>query len=154
MSGSDAVRFEPKIVGFLCHWCAYAGADKAGADQKPFAPNVRAIRVQCSGGVDPELVLAAFERGADGVLILACHPGDCHYKEQNYRAIQRHQILLRLMEQAGIDGRRCRLDFVSASSGGRFVEIVEDMVEGVRRLGPLARGGGRPSPREQANAEG
>jgi F420-non-reducing hydrogenase iron-sulfur subunit len=135
--GRPAFPFEPKIVGFLCNWCSYAGADKAGAAQVPYPPNVHVIRVMCTGRVDPQLVLKAYERGADAVVILGCHPGDCHYKEQNYRAIQRHRILLRLLRQFGIDEERCRLDFVSAAEGEAFARIMTEMVDAVKRLGPL-----------------
>lgn len=129
--------FEPKIVGFLCNWCSYAGADKAGAAQTPYPPNVNVIRVMCSGRVDPQFVLEAFHRGADGVMILACHPGDCHYKEGNYRAVQRHRILLRLLEQFGIEKERCNFDYVSAGEGEKFVRVVSEMVATVKGLGPL-----------------
>lgn len=130
--------FEPKIVGFLCNWCSYGGADKAGASQLKYPPNVSVIRVMCTGRVDPQFVLAAFREGADGVLVLGCHPGDCHYKEQNYRAIQRHRILLRLLAQFGVEEERCRFDFVSAAEGEKFARVVTEMTEAVRSLGPLA----------------
>jgi F420-non-reducing hydrogenase iron-sulfur subunit len=129
--------FEPRIVGFLCNWCSYAGADKAGAAQLTYPPNVHVIRVMCTGRIDPQFVLRAYEQGADAVLILGCHPGDCHYKEQNYRAIQRHRILLRVLRQFGIEDERCRLDFVSAGEGEAFARIVTEMVDAVKRLGPL-----------------
>jgi len=132
-------RFEPKIVGFLCNWCSYAGADKAGAAQIPYPANFKPVRVMCSGRVDPQFVLQAYEKGADGVMILACHPGVCHYKEGNYRATQRHRMLLRMLQQFGIEPERCRLDYVSAGEGEKFVKVVTDMVETVRSLGPLRR---------------
>jgi F420-non-reducing hydrogenase iron-sulfur subunit len=134
---SDTVRFEPKIVGFLCNWCSYAGADKAGAAQLEYPPNVRVIRVMCSGRVDPQLVMEAFRRGADGVLILACHPGDCHYKEGNRRAAQRHRLVGRVLRQFGIPEERCRFDYVSAGEGEKFGRVVREMVEELRVLGPL-----------------
>ena len=130
--------FEPRIVGFLCNWCSYAGADKAGASQTPYPPNVSIIRVMCSGRVDPQFVLEAFHRGADGVLILACHPGDCHYKEGNYRAVQRHRMLLRLLEQFGIEKERCIFDYVSAGEGEKFVRVITDVVSAIRSLGPFS----------------
>jgi F420-non-reducing hydrogenase iron-sulfur subunit len=130
--------FEPKIVGFLCNWCSYAGADKAGAAQIAYPPNVRIIRVMCSGRVDPQLVVEAYRKGADGVLILACHPGDCHYKEGNFRAAQRHKLLLRALRQFGIGEARCRFDYVSAGEGEKFARVVREMVEELRALGPLA----------------
>lgn len=131
--------FEPKIVGFLCNWCSYAGADKAGTAQNPYPPNVNVIKVMCSGRVDPQFVIKAFENGADGVIILACHPGDCHYKEGNYRAAQRHRMLSRLLGQMGIEKERCRFDYVSAGEGDKFVKIITEMVETVRGLGPLTK---------------
>lgn len=136
-SAPPKVGFEPKIVAFLCNWCSYAGADKAGSSQTAYPPNVRVIRVMCSGRVDPQFVLKAYEEGADGVLILGCHPGDCHYKEQNYRAIQRHRLLLNLMKPLGIEPERCRLDFVSAAEGDKFARVVSEMVETIKQLGPM-----------------
>ena len=130
--------FEPKIVGFLCNWCSYAGADKAGAAQIPYPPNVHVIRVMCSGRVDPEFVLQAYRMGADGVLILACHTGDCHYKEGNYRAIQRHRLLLRHLKTVRNREQRCRLDFVAASEGEKYARVLTEMVGSIRALGPLA----------------
>lgn len=137
--------FEPKIVAFLCNWCSYAGADKAGAAQTAYPPNVRIVRVMCSGRVDPQFVLEAYRNGADGVLILACHPGDCHYKEGNYRATQRHRLLLKLLEQLGIEQERCRFDYVSAGEGEKFTRVVSEMVGNVRALGPV-RAAGAPGP--------
>jgi F420-non-reducing hydrogenase iron-sulfur subunit len=134
---SDGCGFEPRIVGFLCTWCSYAGADKAGAAQRHYPPNLMAIRVMCTGRVDPQFVLKAFREGADGVVILACHLGDCHYKEQNYRALQRHRILLSMLRPFGIEEERCRLDFVSAAEGEGFARLVTGMVEAIRPLGPL-----------------
>jgi F420-non-reducing hydrogenase iron-sulfur subunit len=131
--------FEPKIVGFLCNWCSYAGADKAGMAQTPYPPNVRIIRVMCSGRVDPQFVLQALQAGADGVLILACHAGDCHYDEGNYRATRRHRLLLRLLRQFGIDEQRCRFDYVSAGEGDKFVQVVTDFVETLKVCGPFPR---------------
>ncbi len=137
----DAARadFEPKIVGFLCNWCSYAGADKAGTSQLKYPPNVCVLRVMCTGRIDPQFVLKAFEQGADGVVILGCHPGDCHYKEQNYRAIQRHRILLRVLRQLGIEEERCRFDFVSAAEGEAFARIMSEMTGVIKRMGPLNR---------------
>ena len=135
MSGNSS-GFEPRIVGFLCTWCSYAGADKAGTAQQPHAPNVGIVRVMCSGRVDPQFVLAAFAQGADGVLILACHPGDCHYKEGNLRAVNRQVLLQRLLEQFGILPERCRFDFVSAGEGDKYVRIIEEMVCTLKALGP------------------
>jgi F420-non-reducing hydrogenase iron-sulfur subunit len=129
--------FEPKIIGFLCNWCSYAGADKAGTAQTPYPSNVQVIKVMCSGRVEPEFVLQSYREGADGVLILACHPGDCHYKEGNYRAGQRNRMLLQLLRQFGIEEQRCRLDYVSAGEGEKFVKVITEMVDTIRNLGPL-----------------
>jgi F420-non-reducing hydrogenase iron-sulfur subunit len=134
--------FEPKILAFLCNWCSYAGADKAGGAQIVYPPNMRPVRVMCTGRIDPQFVLAAFAMGADGVLILGCHPGDCHYKEQNYRMIQRHRLVLRLLTQYGIAPERCRLDFVSAAEGEKFAVTVTTMVETIRALGPIQSASG------------
>lgn len=131
--------FEPRIIGFLCNWCSYAGADKAGNAQLACPPNFHVIKVMCSGRVDPLFVLQAFQKGADGVLILACHPGDCHYKEGNYRAAQRHLLLLRLLRQLGIEDERCRFDYVSAGEPEKFAGVIEDMVNELRTLGPIKK---------------
>jgi F420-non-reducing hydrogenase iron-sulfur subunit len=137
--------FEPTIVGFLCNWCSYAGADKAGAAEIAYPPNMRPVRVMCTGRIDPQFVLKAFERGADGVLVLGCHPGDCHYKEQNYRAVQRHRILLRLLAQFGIPAERCRFGYISAAEGQEFAATVREMVEELRALGPAGYSAGATS---------
>jgi F420-non-reducing hydrogenase iron-sulfur subunit len=131
--------FEPKIVGFLCNWCSYAGADKAGAAQTLYPANVRVVRIMCTGRMDPQFVLKAYQEGADGVLILGCHPGDCHYKEQNFRMIQRHRLFLEMIRQYGIDEARCRLDFVSAAEGDKYARVITETVEAIRKLGPLQR---------------
>ena len=135
------MSFEPKIVGFMCNWCAYRGADLAGTSRMKSAPNVRTVRVMCSGRVDPQLVVKAFQLGADGVLILGCHPGDCHYAEGNYKAARRISLLKKMMAQFGIEDERIRLDWVSASEGDRFKKIVNEMTEQIRVLGPLSRNG-------------
>jgi F420-non-reducing hydrogenase iron-sulfur subunit len=129
--------FEPKIVGFLCNWCSYAGADKAGGMQQVYPPNVQVIRVMCSGRVEPEFILSSLVNGADGVIILACHPGDCHYKEGNCRALQRHSMLNLMLEQFGVEKERCRLDYVSAGEGEKFNRVIREMVESIHKLGPL-----------------
>ena len=129
--------FEPKIVAFLCNWCSYRGADLAGTSRIKCAPNVRAIRVMCSGRVEPAFILRAFELGADGVLVLGCHPGDCHYAEGNYKALRRMMLLKNLLPQLGIEEDRFRLDWVSASEGDRFAHIVNDITQKVRALGPF-----------------
>jgi len=136
------MSFEPKIVAFLCNWCSYRGADLAGTSRMKSAPNVRPIRVMCSGRVEPAFVLKAFEAGADGVLVLGCHPGDCHYSEGNYKTIRRIALLKNLLSQLGIEDERLRLEWVSASEGGRFVSITYEMTEQVRKLGPFPRRNG------------
>jgi len=131
--------FEPRIVGFLCNWCSYAGADKAGVAHLSYPPNISIIKVMCTGRIDPEFVLKAFSRGADAVLILGCHPGDCHYKEQNFRAIQRHRLLLQILRQFGIEEERCVFDFVSSVEGEKFAWIIRETVERIKALGPLQK---------------
>lgn len=136
------MSFEPKIVGILCNWCSYAGADLAGTSRKKYLPNVRVVRVMCSGRVDPAFILAAFRLGADGVLICGCHPGDCHYAEGNYKAARRIPLLKKMLGQFGIEDERVRMEWVSASEGERFADIVDEMTENVRRLGPFNNDGG------------
>jgi F420-non-reducing hydrogenase iron-sulfur subunit len=136
------MSFEPKIVAFLCNWCSYRGADLAGTSRMKCAPNVRPIRVMCSGRVEPTFILKAFEAGADGVLVLGCHPGDCHYAEGNYKAARRIPLLKRMLEQFGIEDERVRLDWVSASEGASFVSIVNDITAKIRELGPFSKNGG------------
>jgi F420-non-reducing hydrogenase iron-sulfur subunit len=137
------MTFEPKIVGILCNWCSYAGADLAGISRKKFAPNVRVVRVMCSGRVEPSFVMKAFQSGADGVVILGCHPGDCHYAEGNYKTLRRYPLLKKTLAQMGIEDERVRLEWVSASEGDRFAAIVNEMTEQVRKLGPFSRNGGK-----------
>jgi len=129
--------WEPKIAAFLCNWCSYTGADLAGVSRIAWPPNVRVIRVMCTGRIDPTFVLKAFENSADGVLISGCHPGDCHYIEGNYKALRRVHLLKRLLQDFGIDSRRLRLEWVSASEGDRWAEVAREMTETVRELGPL-----------------
>jgi F420-non-reducing hydrogenase iron-sulfur subunit len=129
--------FEPRIVAFFCNWCTYLAADLAGTSRLKYAPNARVIKVMCSGRVDPQFVLAAFAEGADGVLIGGCHPGDCHYQEGNYKALRRFVLLKRLLAQFGIDERRLRLEWISASEGDRVRTVMNQMAEQIRELGPL-----------------
>ena len=131
------MAFEPKIIGFLCNWCSYTGADLAGVSRIKSAPNVRVVRTMCSGRVDPSFILKAFQLGADGVIVMGCHLGDCHYQEGNYKTIRRIPFLKRLLREFGIDPRRLRLEWVSASEGDRFAEVVNEMTAEVRALGPL-----------------
>jgi len=131
------MAFEPKIIGFLCNWCSYTGADLAGVSRIKSAPNVRILRTMCSGRVDPAFILKAFQLGADGVIVMGCHLGDCHYQEGNYKTIRRMPFLKRLIKDFGIDPRRLRLEWVSASEGDRFAKVVNEMTEEIRQLGPL-----------------
>jgi len=128
--------FEPKIIAFVCNWCSYGGADQSGASRLPVPPEVRLIRVMCSGRVDPVIIIEALEGGADGVMIMGCHPGDCHYKEGNYNTLKRYKLLLKVMEQFGIDAKRVSLDWVSASEGEKFSKITGEFVASIRRMGP------------------
>jgi len=131
------MAFEPKIIGFLCNWCSYTGADLAGVSRIKSAPNVRILRTMCSGRVDPAFILKAFQLGADGVVVMGCHLGDCHYQEGNFKTIRRIPFLHRLIGGFGIDRRRLRLEWVSASEGERFAEVVNQFTEEIRSLGPL-----------------
>jgi F420-non-reducing hydrogenase iron-sulfur subunit len=139
---------EPRIVGFLCNWCSYTGADLAGTARIKYPPNVRVIRVMCSGRVDPTFVVKAFASGADGVLVAGCHPGDCHYIDGNHKTFRRVPLLARFLAGYGIDPRRFRLAWVSASEGDRFAAVVKELTETVRGLGPCrvgAEGGAQAS---------
>ena len=129
--------YEPKIVGFLCQWCSYTGADLAGTSRLQYPSSLRTVRVMCSGRVDPTFVVKAFAEGADGVLIAGCHPGDCHYNEGNYRAMRRFPLLLQLLDQFGIERDRVRLEWISASEGEKFAQVVKEMTEKLKELGPL-----------------
>lgn len=126
-----------RIVAFLCRWCSYAGADLAGVNRTKYAPNVLPIKVPCSARIDPELVLKAFSEGADGVLLAGCHPGDCHYLKGNYKALRRFMLLKKCVSQMGMEGERLRLEWISASEGGRYAEVVNDMTAKVSKLGSL-----------------
>jgi F420-non-reducing hydrogenase iron-sulfur subunit len=130
-------QFEPVIVGFLCNWCSYRAADLAGTSRIKYAPNMRAIRVMCSGRVDPQFVLKALREGADGVMIAGCHPGECHYVEGNIKALRRYVLLKRMLKQWGIEEQRVQLVWASASEGNLLAEAVDRMTEEVRALGPL-----------------
>jgi len=138
-------EFEPKVVGFLCRWCAYEGADAAGRGRLDMAAGLRGVRVPCSGRVSPCLVLEAFSRGADAVLILGCRPGECHYRDGNDRASVRVALLRRVLEPLGIGPERLVLEWVAAGEGERFARVVRDAVARVRLLGPLERFSRRPS---------
>jgi len=129
--------FEPRIIAFVCNWCTYTGADLAGTSRINMAPNVRIIRLPCTGRIDTAFILKAFERGADGVIVSGCHPADCHYTAGNYHARRRFALFHDLIEFVGIDPRRITFSWVSASEGGKWAEIVNDVTEQVRSLGPL-----------------
>ncbi len=130
-------QFEPVIVGFLCNWCSYRAADLAGTARLHYAPNMRPIRVMCSGRVDPQFVLKVLREGADGVMIAGCHPGECHYVEGNIKAQRRFQLLQRMLGQLGIEKERVQLVWASASEGTVLAEAVDRMTEQLRALGPL-----------------
>jgi len=130
-------EFEPKIIGFLCNWCSYAGADLAGVSRIQYPANIRIIRVMCSGRIDPAFILEALKDGADGVLVAGCHlPSDCHYLSGNFKALRRITLLKKVLQDFGIEPERVRLEWVSASEGDRFATVVRDMVEEIKKLGP------------------
>ncbi len=129
-------EFEPNILGFLCNWCSYAGADLAGTSRMKYPSNLKSIRVMCSGRVDPAFVLEAFRKGVDGVLIAGCHPGDCHYQSGNYKTNRRVKLLKKLLEELGIDPKRVRFEYVSASEGQKFATVVTEFVAEIKKLGP------------------
>ena len=131
-------NWEPTIVGFLCNWCAYQGADLAGTSRMAYAPNVRIVRVMCTGRIDPTFVLKAFQSGADGVIVAGCHPGDCHYSEGNYKTMRRVSLLRKLLSQMGIDQERFRLEWVSAGEGAKWAQIADEMAAAIKAKGPLA----------------
>jgi len=133
------VEFEPRIVAFMCNWCTYAGADSAGIARMESPANVLPIRVMCSGRVSPEMVLRAFRAGADGVLVMGCHIGDCHYSSGNHRTIKRVPLLRNLLGYAGIDPDRLRLAWVSAAEAPRFVQVTKEFTDTIRELGPLSQ---------------
>ena len=129
-------KFEPNIIGFLCNWCSYAGADLAGTSRIKYPPNIKSIRVMCSGRVDPVFILEALKKGADGVLVAGCHPGDCHYQSGNYKTNRRIKLLKRLLAELAVDPNRVRFEYVSASEGAKFASIVIDFVDELKKMGP------------------
>jgi F420-non-reducing hydrogenase iron-sulfur subunit len=129
------MNFEPKILGFLCNWCSYAGADLAGVSRIQYPPNIRVIRVMCSGRVDPEFIFQGFQTGIDGIIVMGCHPGDCHYLEGNYEAEKKFEMVEKLLSFINFDSR-VRLEWVSASEGNRFAEIVTEFTNKIKDLGP------------------
>jgi len=132
--------FEPRIIGFLCNWCSYAGADLAGVARLQYPPNVRIIRVMCSGRVDPQFVFKALAEGADGVLVAGCHPGDCHYADGNYKTMRRFHLMKKVLAQLGVEEERVRLEWISAAEGNLFARIMQEFTEELRRLGPFKPG--------------
>jgi F420-non-reducing hydrogenase iron-sulfur subunit len=129
--------FEPRIVAFFCNWCTYTAADLAGVSRMKYAPNTRVIRVMCSGRIDPQFILEALAKGADGVLIGGCHPNDCHYAEGNYKMLRRFRLLKRMLNDMGIEEERVRLEWISAAEGEKVKTVINEMVDQLRALGPL-----------------
>ena len=129
-------EFEPKILAFCCNWCSYAGADLAGVSRLQYPPNIRIIRIMCSGMVHPNLVIDALTKGMDGVLMCGCHPGDCHYIDGNLKAEKRAEAINLMLEDFGLEEERFKLEWVSASEGPRFAQVMKEMVDTVKELGP------------------
>ncbi len=134
--------FEPKIIAFVCTWCTYAGADLAGTSRMKYQPNIRVIKLPCTGRIDPHFIIKAFEQGADGVLVSGCHPGDCHYTSGNYHARRRFMMFRNLMRFLGLEDDRLQFSWVSAAEGGKWTEVVNEVTNNVRRLGPNTKYGG------------
>jgi F420-non-reducing hydrogenase iron-sulfur subunit len=130
-------KFEPLIIGFTCNWCSYRAADLAGTSRQKYPPNIRLIRLMCSGRLDPAFVIKALAGGADGVMITGCHPGECHYLEQNYKTMRRYFLLRKTLGQMGVEPERVKLVWASAAEGVRLANEITNMVEEVRALGPL-----------------
>jgi len=129
-------EFEPLIVAFCCNWCSYAGADLAGTSRFEYPPNIRIIRVMCTGRIDPTFVLEALKMGADAVLVAGCHPGDCHYQKGNYVMEKRFGYIRRVVESIGIEPERVRLEWISASEGAKFAALVRELTQQIKQLGP------------------
>jgi len=146
-------EFEPKIIGFLCNWCSYAGADLAGVSRIQYPSNIRVVRVMCSGRIDPIIPLEVFIHGADGVIVLGCHPGDCHYSEGNLHEERKIKMLKKLIGLTGFEPDRLRLEWVSASEGQRFAKIVTEFTEQIRKLGPSPLSGEKPNPKILENLQ-
>jgi coenzyme F420-reducing hydrogenase delta subunit len=132
-------KFEPKIVAFVCNWCTYTGADLAGTSRLKYQPNVRLIRLPCTGRIDPVFIIKAFEKGADGVLVSGCHPGDCHYNLGNLHARRRFILFSQLMDYIGIDSSRLHFSWVSASEGKKWVDVINEVTDKVRKAGPFKK---------------
>jgi F420-non-reducing hydrogenase iron-sulfur subunit len=129
--------YEPKIVVFCCNWCSYAGADLAGISRLKIKPQFRIVRTMCSGRVDPSMILYAFKKGADGILVAGCHPGDCHYNAGNYKTRRRIVLLKNTLGQLGVEDGRLRLEWISASEGPRFQKILNEFIDDIAKLGPM-----------------
>ena len=132
----EETKWEPKVVGFLCHWCSYAGADLTGSARMEYPHNIRIIRVPCSGRIDPMFVLRALQNGLDGVLVSGCHPGDCHYQSGNFHARRKFAVTRKLLEYVGIEPERVQFSWVAASEGPKMAQVVKEFVDGVRKVGP------------------
>lgn len=135
-TGADRSGWEPRIIAFLCNWCSYAGADLAGVGRFQYPPGVRIIRVPCSGRINPFFIISAFQKGADGVLVSGCHPGDCHYISGNLSARRKFALLKSLLEHVGIEEGRLHFTWISASEGGKFADTIRTVTDTVRALGP------------------
>jgi len=146
--------FDPKIVAFFCNWCTYIAADSTGTSRGQYPPNIRIVRLMCSGRMDPQFVLDAFSKGADGILIGGCHPGDCHYSEGNYKNLRRYTLLTRMLKTLGINERRVWLAWISASEGKKLQQVVTDMVSELKKLGPLDLPGKLKAEDEELKHEG
>ncbi|MFH1502154.1 MAG: hydrogenase iron-sulfur subunit [Candidatus Eisenbacteria bacterium] len=145
--------FKPRVIVFCCNWCAYAGADLAGVSRLKISPHFRIVRTMCSGRVDPELILEAFLAGADGIMVAGCHPGECHYMEGNYKTMRRVAFMRRLMDGLGLEPERLALEWVSASEGAKFREVINVFVESVEKMGPSpVKRGGKKTDEVEANS--
>ncbi len=133
---TQALEWEPKLVGFLCRWCSYAGADLAGTSRKKYPANLKVIKIPCSGRIDPLFILKALRLGFDGVLVSGCHPGDCHYQTGNYRARRRIALTKKFLEYLGVEPERVQAGWVPASQAGKFTDVVTDVTNGVKEIGP------------------
>ena len=134
---TNSSTYEPKIVAFVCNWCSYAGADQAGGQKLQYPANIKLIRVMCSGRVDPQFVMEAFRKGADGVMVLGCHPGDCHYRDGNLKTKSRFALFNKMLSQFGINSQRFLLDWVAAGEGKKFQKVTTEMTDALRPLGPI-----------------
>ena len=139
MSVNETKEFSPKIIAFCCNWCSYGGADLAGTNRLSYPANVQIVRVPCSCRVNPMFILRAFQRGADGVIVCGCHPGDCHYSTGNYHTRRRMTMLFSMLNYLGVESARTRVEWVSAAEGSRFKSVMDSFVEDITRLGPNVR---------------